>query len=126
MKRIFFLLGVALTLGACQKQKVTTSLTTDNGLKIIEFIEDGQNETADVSDFVFVFNDQGSVTATRNGQSITGTYSTFKDDGKTELKMAFPMDSELKELSEDWYFISDDNNIIHFEDSGDILKFEKL
>ena len=126
MKRIFFLLCVPLALGACQKQKVTTSLTTENGLKIIEFIEDGANETADVSDFVFVFNDQGSVTATRNGQSITGTYSTFKDDGKTELKMSFPLDSELKELSDDWYFISDENNTIHFEDSGDILKFEKL
>lgn len=126
MKRIFFLLGVVFTLGACQKQKEISSLTTDNGLKIIEFIEDGENETAYVSDFVFVFNDQGSVTATRNGQSITGTYSTFKDDGKTELKMSFPLDSELKELSDDWYFISDENNIIHFQDSGDILKFEKL
>jgi hypothetical protein len=96
MNKIFYLLCVPLALGACQEQQITTSLTTDNGLKIIEFIEDGENETSDVGDFVFVFNEQGIVTASRDGQTISGTYSTFKDDGKTELRMSFPMDSPLK------------------------------
>ena len=126
MNKIFYLLCVPLALGACQEQQITTSLTTDNGLKINEFIEDGENETADVSDFVFIFNEQGTVIASRDGQTISGTYSTFKDDRKTELRMSFPMDSPLKELTDDWYFIANDNNIMHFEDNGDILKFEKL
>lgn len=124
MKKIFFCLP--LVLFACQKHKVKTSLTNNNGLKIIEFIEDGENETAYVGDFVYIFNEQGTVIASRDGQTISGTYSTFKDDGKTELRMSFPVDSPLKELSDDWYFISNENNIMHFEDSGDILKFEKL
>jgi hypothetical protein len=126
MNKIFYLLCVPLALGACQEQQVTTSLTTDNGLRIIEFIEDGTNETSDFSGFIFVFNEDGSVVANGNGQTISGTYSTFKDDGKTELRMNFPLNSPLYELTDDWYFISNENNIMHFEDSGDILKFEKL
>jgi hypothetical protein len=73
-----------------------------------------------------MFNSDGNVTATKLGESILGTYNVFSDDGQTELEIVFSNNSELDELTDDWYFMSKDGNNIHFEDNGDILKMQKL
>ena len=65
------------------------------------------------------------MTAERTNESINGTYLVFRDDNRTELQMTFPGNSALRELSDDWYFISQNANTISFDDSGDILQFQK-
>ena len=136
MKKIIILLGLSVALFSCTKEdtsnppsnsteSLTSSLTIANGLRISEFIEEGVNETAMFSPYLFVFNTNGTVMATKTGHSINGTYLVFVDDNKTELMMTFPNNSELYELTDDWYFISQNGNTIRFEDSGDILQFEQ-
>lgn len=90
-----------------------------------EFIEGGKNKTASVSQFIFTFKTDGSVDANDGANIIAGTYLTLRDDGKTELKMNFPMNSRLSELTDDWYFVTIACNTIRFDDSGDIIQFVK-
>lgn len=92
------------------------NLTISSGLRVVQFIEDGDDETSDVDDFLFVFADNGSVTATRGSLVITGTYRVFRDDGETELAMIFPSNSVLDDFTDDWYFRGKTNNRITFED----------
>lgn len=118
---------------------IVEALTNSNGLKIDEFTEDGFNETSDFQSYVFLFDVDGTVVASSagsgsgngsgsgsgNGTTINGTYSVFVDDGQTELTMTFPASSPLYELTDDWYFLSMNGDLVRFGDSGDILQFRK-
>lgn len=111
--------------GQINATSLTDKLTNPNGLIIRNFTEDGRNKTSLFREFVFNFNSNGTVVVTNADQTINGTYNVFRDDGRTELLMNFPNRSELYELSDDWYFVSNDNNIIKFEEGGDTLEFQK-
>lgn len=131
LKTMALVLVFSGVLISCQKQNgspngVNNFLKNTNGLKITEFIEEGEDETNTFSGYVFSFGSNGNVTATKLGESTNGTYNVFSDDGQTELEMVFSNNSELEELTDDWYFVSNDENNIHFEDNGDILKMKKL
>lgn len=95
------------------------------GLRITQLIEEGTNKTSQFSPYLFLFNENGTVTATQSGESINGTYLVFRDDNRTELRMTFPTNRILFELSDDWYFISKNANTIRFDDNGDIVQFQK-
>jgi hypothetical protein len=119
--------AVVLQLMSCQKndvEKLESDLTVKNGLVITSFIEDGENELEDVKDYVFTFTDNGTVSALKNNVTSTGTYRVFKDDGKVELTMNFNNNSNLSELSDDWYFVSSKDGIITFEEENDLLVFK--
>ena len=92
---------------------------------IIQFIEDGEDETADVRGFLFVFQSDNPVTATRGSEVLTGTYSLFVDDGRTELAMNFDLTSPLYELTDDWYFVLENQTQLQFADDDDVLVFER-
>lgn len=100
-------------------------LRTQNGLRINELIEEGTNKTTQFSPYLFVFNENDTVTATQSSETINGTYLVFRDDNRTELRMTFPNNSLLFELSDDWYFVSQNATTIRFEDNGDIVQFQK-
>lgn len=87
-------------------------------------IEEGQNKTNLYSPFLFTFNSDGSVTASTTAQTIRGTYRIVPDDDGPELQMDFPDGTVLYELSDDWYFLTQNDKIIRFEDSGDVLEFQ--
>jgi hypothetical protein len=142
MKRSFFALSLLIALTSCQQEEnnaeenlaatlisassqTTNALSNPNGLRISEFIEEGVDKTALFSPYLFVFNSDGSVLATSNDNSINGSYIVFSDDGNTELSMTFPLDGPLYELNDDWYFISHNQDIIRFDDNGDILEFQE-
>jgi hypothetical protein len=131
LKSMAIVSALSVALVSCQKQNgspngVNNFLGNTNGLKITEFIEEGEDETNTFSGYVFLFDSNGNVTATKLGESTNGTYNVFSDDGQTELEMVFSNNIELEELTDDWYFVSNDENNIHFEDNGDILKMQKL
>lgn len=104
---------------------VNDFLINQNGLKITELIEEGTNKTSQFSPYLFLFNENGTVKAMQSSETVFGTYLVFRDDNRTELRMTFPNNSILYELSDDWYFISQNTTTIRFEDSGDIVQFEK-
>ena len=104
---------------------VNSFLIEADGLVISEFIEDGRNKTSVFRPYVFFFNSNGRVTASKERESIIGTFYVFRDDGRVELRMDFPLDSELYELTDDWYFISQRGNLIRFDDSSDVIEFQQ-
>lgn len=92
-------------------------------------IDDGENETADYADYVLTFNNQGQVTATHNTDSSlsrSGSYSVFWDDGLLELWMGFNNPEVISDLNDDWYFVSQDETTITWDDSGDVLVLEQF
>ncbi|MDG1279182.1 MAG: hypothetical protein P8O16_18030 [Algoriphagus sp.] len=134
MKKLILSMCILFALSSCQNndditpsndpQGVNSSLTLASGLRISELIEEGQNKTSLYSPFLFTFNSDGSVSAVSSNQTIRGTYRIVPDDDGPELQMDFPDGSALYELSDDWYFLTQDNNKIRFEDSGDVLEFQ--
>ena len=135
MKKLLLSLCVIFALSACESdddinpsndpQAVNTALTIAGGLKISKSIEEGKDNTSLYAPYLFTFNSNGSVTASTTSQSISGTYRIVPDDDGPELQMDFPDGTVLYELSDDWYFLTQDNTTIRFEDSGDILEFKR-
>jgi hypothetical protein len=103
---------------------VNEFLRTQNGLRITELIEEGTNKTTRFNPYLFVFNENGTVTATQSSETINGTYLVFSDDNRTELRMTFPNNSLLFELSDDWYYVTQNAATIRFEDNGEIVQFQ--
>jgi hypothetical protein len=135
MKRISLLFLVLMAFTACEKEDdlnptsmsredLLTTLTLSNGLRITEFVEDGADMTSDFNPYVFDFETNDTVTATKGSETINGTYSVFLDDGRKDLRMNFPTTSALYELSDDWYFISANETGLRFADGGDVLWFQ--
>ena len=136
MKRLIFMLSITFGILSCQKDdnvspvndsisSVNDFLLNPNGLRINELIEEGTNKTTKFSAYLFVFDENGTVVATESNETINGTYLVFRDDNRTELRMTFPNNSLLFELSDDWYFVSQNATTIRFEDNSDIVQFQK-
>jgi len=102
---------------------------------ITEFFDDGDDETDDFDGFIFEFNPDSTLTAIKVSDSTTtvGAWFTFFDDGQTELWIEFNdmSDSRFEELSEDWYVISQSDDLIRLredddpDDDEDRLRFER-
>lgn len=133
---MIFMLCLSAGILSCQKDdnvnptndsilSVNDFLKNQNGLRITELIEEGTNKTTQFSPYLFVFNENGTVTATRSRETINGIFLVFRDDNRTEIRMTFPNNSFHFELSDDWYFVSQNATTIRFEDSGDIVQFQK-
>lgn len=104
---------------------VAELLTIGNGLRITRLTDEEEDETYLFDSYLFVFNTDGTVSATDAGKTVNGSYAVFRDDGKIELSMSFPNDPSFRELNDDWYFISFHQNLIRFDDSGDRLEFQQ-
>jgi hypothetical protein len=136
MKSGYILFTFLLFGSACEKtenplpsnsrpEALNAVLQNGEGWSITRFTEEGKDYSARFRPYLFTFHTDGTVKAEKTGESIVGTYDSFRDDGKTELRMQFPMNSALYELSDDWYFVSAENRIIRFADQQDKLEFEK-
>jgi len=136
MKKILFALSMLIALTACDEDNnadpsnndtgtVSGFLIGDNGLRITLLTDDEDNETYYFDSYLFVFSTDGKVTASDASNTVNGTYSVFRDDGRVELMMNFPNVQNFSELNDDWYFISINQNTIRFNDDGDILEFQK-
>lgn len=136
MRRLISVLCLSVGIFSCEKDDnvnptndnistVNEFIRNQNGLRITELIEEGSNKTVQFSPYLFVFNDNGTVTATQASETVNGIYLVFRDDNRTELRMTFPENSLLFELSDDWYFISKNTTIIRFDDNGGIVQFQK-
>jgi len=107
-------------------EQLRNDLNITSGLRIVQYIDDGEDETDDFDDFLFRFSTDGRVTATRGNEVVEGSYRVFRDDGQTELELDFPPTSILDDLDDDWYFRGKANNRLTFEDDDDDNDFERL
>jgi hypothetical protein len=106
-------------------ESVSDFLRVSDGLVIVLLTDDEDDETSYFDSYVFNFDSDGSVVATDSNNTVNGTYSVFRDDGRIELRMNFPNTQNFGELNDDWYFISINQNTIRFDDDGDILEFQQ-
>ena len=108
-----------------------TNVVTSGNWRVTLYVDSGQDETSSFSGYNFVFASGGSVVATKNGASVSGTWSTLLDDSQTKLVLNFITPADFIEISDDWHVIEQTANLIRLEDvSGgnggiDYLTFEK-
>ncbi|WP_299767471.1 hypothetical protein [uncultured Dokdonia sp.] len=105
-------------------------LTAENSIWIVSsYVEDNNDETADFNGFEFVFNIDGTATATNAGNVTNGTWAHINNE--TELLLNFGTSMPLDELEDDWEIISVTETQVELQDiSGgnggtDILIFER-
>jgi hypothetical protein len=107
-------------------ENLIDSFTNHEFFRISTFIEESNDKTDFFGQYTFSFSSNNVVTAELNSEITTGFYDIFVDDGRIELRLLFPGNPQLNELNDDWYFISQTENTIKFNDSGDIIEFIKL
>ena len=110
-KLFFPLIGfLFMTLIGCSKSDATDNTTTNGnggnpttpaGSWRISHYFDDRDETSDFAGYNFVFDNSGSVIATRSGASVTGTWSTTS----TKFILSFGADPVLSELNDDWQIV---------------------
>lgn len=80
------------------------------------FINESENQTGNWVDFVFVFNANGTFTATRGATVLTGIWHTDSDDGELELNIQINAGDPLDEINEDWTVINFNTSSIELSD----------
>ncbi|MBR9922643.1 MAG: hypothetical protein GYB31_17560 [Bacteroidetes bacterium] len=115
-------------------QDVTDDLTSNNSGEwiITSFIEDdNDDETSKFSGYTFTFEDDGTATATVNGNTTIGSWSDGNDDSTTKLVLFYGNDDPLEELNDDWRVLSSTDEKIELthvsggDGSTDFLTFER-
>ncbi len=99
--------------------------------KVTTYIDNGNNETNHYTNYEFQFNSNGSVTASKQGSNVSGTWSNGNDDSQQKLILNFST-APFDELNDDWHIVSQSSSQIRLEDvSGgnggtDYLTFDKI
>jgi hypothetical protein len=104
-------------------------VAVDGTWKVALFTDSGNDETSDFSGYTFVFNNNGTVTATKSGASQNGTWGTSSNKFSINLGPKDSSNKPLGELTDDWKIISSSNVEIKLTDdntaSGEFLTFTK-
>ncbi len=103
--------------------------------RITSFIDSGNNETANFTGYDFTFNDNGTLTASNNSNTINGTWSvrngSSSSSNDVDFDIAFVAPNNFEDLSEDWDIVSISDakiDLIHVSGGNggtDTLTFEK-
>lgn len=138
--RVHTIIFLSIFFFSCSRDNSTTpvitpayvsNVVTSGNWRVTLYVDSGQDETSHFSGYNFVFASGGSVVATKNGTSVSGTWSTLLDDSQTKLVLNFATPADFIEISDDWHVIEQTANLIRLEDvSGgnggvDYLTFEK-
>src|SRR5690349_19710100 len=109
-----FLFVYTLIAGCSKKNSPDTpvdlvsSTLTKGTWKIESFLSGGVDKTSDFNAYVFTFS-SGTVTATKSGLTITGTWSSYYTpgsdifSGRNNFKIEFASPIEFTRLSSVWY-----------------------
>ena len=97
--------------------------------RVTRFIDDGENETDDLDDFILEFQDDNDLIITRGTQSITATWSLSSDGRRLTLDIddgeasQIDPEDELEELDDDpWIFVTITDqvmNLLEYDDDDD-------
>ncbi|MDO5655160.1 MAG: hypothetical protein Q4G27_03365 [Flavobacteriaceae bacterium] len=140
-QKLSFLIAILLPLIAisCSGSDDDSAPNTDTNVPVIItngtwritlYNDNGENETYHFSGYTFDFS-HGVVTATKIGNSVTGTYAIGVDDGHNKLYLDFGVVVPFEELNDDWHIVEESATKVRLQDvSGgnggtDLLTFEK-
>ena len=145
MKNLFIVPALATILllssnSGCKKEDNSTSnqaaaltQTAQTGKwKVTYYNDNGNDETSTYTGYEFQFNTGGTITVTKAGTTINGTWKTGNDDSQVKFYLNFGTVNPFQELNDDWHLIQQSSTIIKLEDvSGggsptDYLTFEKI
>lgn len=99
----------AIEVSISECNNTSSSLTLSNVIingnwRVSYFLHETENQTSDYNGYGFVFYNNGSVIATKNSVSTSGTWNTYSSYGV--LKMNIDFDNfKLDELKKDWKVI---------------------
>lgn len=142
MKKTILLLSFfSVLLSSCQNMDdnsssaintTTVSNTVSTGSwRVTYYWDTDHEETSSFSGYSFVFGSSNVLTATKNGTTVTGTWSTILDDSLTKLVLNFSDPADFVEISDDWHVVERTATKIRLQDvSGgnggtDYLTFER-
>jgi hypothetical protein len=126
-----------LLLSSCKKDDNSSpdsaklSNSIQNGTwRITLYNDSGTDELYHFAGYNFTFSN-GSVSAVKNGTTVTGTYHSHTDSNKKKFVLNFGSTVPFEELNDDWEVIENTDSKIRLQDisgggSGtDLLTFEK-
>jgi hypothetical protein len=140
MKSAFFLCLLALALfPSCKKEDNSSTITAASVNNIVAagnwrvtyYFDTDHDETSSFTGYEFSFGAGGTVTATKAGTTISGTWSTGNDDSHVKLVLFFSSPASFSKINDDWHVIEQTNTKIRLQDiSGgnggtDYLTFER-
>jgi hypothetical protein len=143
MKKLFSILMSAIFLmniiSSCKKSNDSTPVSSpintiiaQGSWKVSLYSDKGNDETNNFVNDVFIFNSNGTVTATNGTNSATGTWSSGNDDSELKLHLNFGAALPFSELNDDWHVTQQNGALIKLEDvsggngGADYLNFEKI
>ncbi len=135
VKHTYILLFVSfLAFTSCSKDNEapsTKSIIQQGKWKIVLFNDNGAVETSNYSGYEFTFNTNGSVSAVKNGSTVTGNWNAGIDESLNKLTLNFPLLSPLTELNEQWTFLEKSYSVfklehINSEGQTEVVTFQKL
>ena len=134
-KHTYILLFVSfLAFTSCSKDNEapsTKSIIQQGKWKIVLFNDNGAVETSNYSGYEFTFNTNGSISAVKNGSTVTGNWNAGTDESLNKLTLNFPLLSPLTELNEQWTFLEKSYSVfklehINSEGQTEVVTFQKL
>lgn len=109
-----------------------TNILLDGQWFVESYIDDGDDQTIDYNGYVLTFNNDGSVLAVNNNNTITGTWSVVTSGSGLEVNLDFGAAVPFDEFNDDWDVVTYTTTRVElFDVSGgnggtDYLTFEKL
>lgn len=153
LKGLILLLSLSLLSSTCSHHDDDDGSSNDNSgqvqqiesqaesgtWRITSFIDSGQDETNDFSGFNFLFDSNGTLTATSSNTILTGSWSVTdsnsNDDSNDDIDFNIFFNvsesSNFEDINDDWDIVSHSDNMIKLRDvSGgnggtDTLTFER-
>ena len=128
---VLLLLSCTRNADPVNSNNTISSSNLDGNWRVTLFSERGIDETNDFNGFVFTFNSNGSLTATRNAIVQNGTWSITSNSRKFNIDLGPKTDANkpLGELTDDWHVISSSATEIKLTDdntaSNEYLTFTK-
>ena len=124
---------ITLLLGSYACTDDSDAAATTSGWKISKYVHNNEDKTSDYTGYVFDFQSNGVLSATKASSSYNGTWKEVTDSNRTKLVIAFGAPSDLVELSEDWQIVTKTDTSIKLSSTSgntpnigiDILEFSK-
>ncbi len=127
------LLALVITMASCSKSNDDNSgpSNTNNKVdqvsgdwKVTYYFDSGKDETHYFSGYSFVFGQDGTLTATGNNSTFTGTWwigssSSDDDNSSNKLNIMITGNYAMDELQDDWLIVSLTDKEISLKDDGD-------
>ncbi len=139
--QIIAIVAVILILNSCKKEDNSSNSASNSNIssiiqqgiwKVSLYKDSGTDETYYFSNYEFLFNSTGTLTATVNSNSTNGTWSSISDDSLLKLLIDFGTNLPLNKLNNDWHIIEQTSTFIRLENvsggngSVDNLNFQKI